>query len=354
MSAPAAGDDPALAALFVPFAQGLLAWPADQRVLFLGARAGAALQSLRRATWVCQQSFKPFADALQHGGAEVREPQPDERFDLVFLLPSRQRDVMRAEFARALAHLAPGGTLVASVANTQGAKSAQVDLAKLAGPSQHLSKHKSRVFWVAPDPTNIDQALAQTWLARDAQQAIVDGAYVSRPGLFAWDRVDAASALLASHLPEDLAGRVADLGAGYGYLATQILARCPQVTHIDLFEAEARALAPAQINLQRALSAADNVATFDLHWHDVAVGLPQRYDAIVSNPPFHQGRADLPALGRAFIASAARALQAHGQFLMVANRHLPYEAALATHFSTVRILAVQHGFKVFHASGRRA
>lgn len=353
MTASMAGDDPALATLFVPFGLGQLRWPADQRVLFLGARDGAIMQTVRRPTWVCQQSFKPFADALQRSGASVREPEADERFDIVCVLPSRQRDVMRAEFVRGAAHLTTGGTLVVSVANTQGAKSAQADLEKLAGPSQHLSKHKSRVFWVTPDPANVDHTLADTWLARDAQQAIAGGAYISRPGLFAWDRVDAASALLARHLPEELAGRVADLGAGYGYLASEILARCPKVTHIDLYEAEARAVAPARVNLQHALAAHDSAPSFDVHWHDVAEGLPHRYDAIVSNPPFHQGRADLPALGRAFIVSAAGALQPHGQFLMVANRHLPYEAALTKHFSDVRVLAMQHGFKVFQARGVR-
>ncbi len=43
--------------------------------------------------------------------------------------------------------------------------------------------------------------------------------FLSRPGVFAWDRIDPASALLAEHLPADLAGRAADLGAGYGFVA---------------------------------------------------------------------------------------------------------------------------------------
>lgn len=354
MIAPTAGADPALAALFVPFAQGALDWPDDQRVLFLGARDGAVARSTWRAAWVCQQSFKPLADALQRQGVAPREPHVDERFAVVCLLPSRQRDVLRAELARGLAHLAPGGTLVASVTNTQGAKSAQADLERLVGGSRHLSKHKSRVFWASPAADGVDRALAAAWLGHDARQPILGGAYVSRPGLFAWDRVDAASALLANHLPEDMSGRVADLGGGYGYLATEVLARCAKVTHIDVYEAEARALAPARENLQRASAARGGAVSFDVHWHDVTAGLAQRYDAIVSNPPFHQGRADLPALGRAFIASAADALQAHGQFCMVANRHLPYEAELAVHFSEVRVLATQSGFKVFRARGVRS
>ncbi|MGN6730086.1 MAG: class I SAM-dependent methyltransferase, partial [Rhodanobacteraceae bacterium] len=178
--------------------------------------------------------------------------------------------------------------------------------------------------------------------------------YMSRPGLFAWDRVDSASELLAAHLPDDLHGRVADFGAGYGYLAAQLIARCPGITALDLYEAEARALEPARINLEQAMREHQRALAVDVLWHDVTTGVGQRYDAVVCNPPFHQGRADLPELGRAFITQAARALLPHGRLLLVANRHLPYEATLAAHFEQVRAVVIQEGFKVIEAKGVRA
>lgn len=217
---------------------------------------------------------------------------------------------------------------------------------------QHLSKHKCRVFWSTPTQAQINQALLAQWLALDAIGEI-DGGYVSRPGLFAWDRIDRASALLAEHLPPDLHGRVADLGAGYGYLAAQVVERCPQVQAIDLYEAQARALEPARRNLAKAKADCGRELAVNFHWHDVTRGLLQRYDAIVSNPPFHQGRADFPELGKAFIISAAEALQPQGRLLLVANRHLPYEAVLAGRFHEVRTLVVRDGFKVIEAVGVR-
>ncbi len=215
---------------------------------------------------------------------------------------------------------------------------------------QHESKHKCRVFWSRPDPAGIDRALLAEWLALDAPRTIVDG-YVSRPGLFAWDRIDRASALLAEHLPVNLQGRVADLGACYGYLASQVVARCHGVSAIDLYEAEARALEPARINMARAQRESGREVGVAVHWHDVTRGLPRRYDAVVSNPPFHQGRADLPELGRAFITTAAEALQPNGRLFIVANRHLPYEAILTARFRDVRTLVTQEGFKVIEAVG---
>jgi len=103
------------------------------------------------------------------------------------------------------------------------------------------------------------------------------------------------------------------------------------------------------------LAAEGNGVAIGFHWHDVAAGLPTQYDFIVTNPPFHaQGREERTDLGRAFIAAAAEALRDGGRLLLVANRHLPYEAGLAARFEHVRTLAQEHGFKVVEAVKRRA
>ena len=348
----AAASDVALDALFVPFHTGALRLPADGRVLFLRARDGFALREMAKPGWLCEQTFKPFADALEGSRISVGSPEPGALFSLVLLLPPRQREEARALFARALTLLAPGGQVVACMANSEGGKSGESDLAQLVGSIGSLSKHKCRVFWSVPEATRPDTTLCDAWLALDAPRANAAG-FISRPGLFAWDRVDAASALLAEHLPPDLAGRVADIGAGYGYLSTQLLVRCAGVTSLDLFEAEARALEPARGNVEAAMHQRMSRIPFAVHWHDVTDGLPGRYDVIVSNPPFHQGKADLPELGRAFIRVAADALTPQGRFWLVANRHLPYEAILAERFQEVRQIVLQDGFKVIEARGPR-
>lgn len=342
-----------LSALLLPFATGALALPADGRALFLRARAGAALREIAQPGWLCEQSFLPFAEELSRCGLRVGEADAGETFPLVLLLPPRQRDETRALFARALDHLAPGGTVVASMANDEGAKSGAADLAQLDGLAGSLSKYHCRVFWSTPQADAIDSALRDEWRALDALRLTADG-WWSRPGLFAWDRVDRASALLAAHLPADLHGRVADLGAGYGYLSAQLIERCPRLASLDLYEAEARALDAARRNVAHALAKAGRGMAVNVSWHDVTRGLSTRYDAIVSNPPFHLGRADLPELGRAFIASAADALEPDGRLLIVANRHLPYEALLAARFAEVNQLALQDGFKVIEARSLRA
>lgn len=339
-------DDPALDTLFLPFRTGALAWPEDGRALFLGARAGAALAEFASPALTCEQSFRPQAAALEQAGLAV-SAGVEGRFPLVLVLPPRQRESARALLARALDRARPGGMVVASLANTDGARSVEEDLARLAGPVESLSKNRCRVFWARAGAG--DPALRAEWAALDEPRPVAGGRFLSRPGLFAWDRIDAGSALLAAHLPADLKGRGADLGAGFGYLAAEVLDRCPEVTALDLYEAEARALELARRNLEPYSGRAE----LGFLWHDVAAGLPRdrRYHFVVTNPPFHEGgRADRHDLGRAFIAAAAAALRPKGRLWLVANRHLPYEAVLEQAFTMVRRVADDGAYKVIEAA----
>lgn len=340
------GRDSALETLMLPLLDGPLTWPSEGSVLFLRARDGWPLHLRNWSGLVCEQSFKPEADALQRSGFVLGDENDTTQHPLVLVLPPRQRDEARALYARAVQRTAPGGRVLACLGNDEGAKSGETDLARVAGPVGHLSKNKCRAFWTAPLHGAADPVLQQEWLQLDAPRPIAGGRFVSRPGVFAWDRIDVASALLTAHLPADLRGEAADLGAGYGYLSHELLARCPGVVSLDLYEAERRALDLARINL----SAQAERVPIDYHWHDVTSGLSSRYDVIVSNPPFHaQGRADRPDIGRRFIAVAAEALRPGGRLWMVANRHLPYEAELGRYFQRVRVVAQEQGFKVFEA-----
>lgn len=341
-------DDPILMALMRPFAEGQLPRP-EFGALFLRARHGAALDALALPGLVCEQSFRPDAARLMQAGYQVHslaEVMRKQNYELVLVLPPRQRDEARASLARAVSVLKPGGRVIACSSNNEGARSGEADLKLLVGNVSSMSKHKCRVFWSEPVHDQVDQGLLQQWLALDAARPIGDGRFISRPGVFAWDRIDPASALLAKHLPYDLSGRAADLGAGFGFLSAELLARCIGITSLDVYEAESRALELAQQNLKRH----DRLA-IKFHWHDVTNGLLGNYDVIITNPPFHtQSRADRPDIGQRFISAAAAALHPGGQLWLVANRHLPYEQVLNSSFGSCRIIAQQDGFKIVAAT----
>lgn len=333
-------ENPAFTALWHPFVTGAITW--RDHALFLRARSGLAPADIKAEKIDCQQSFKPFADELESSGFPIIQ-HVRKAYPIVLVLPPPQRDETRALFAQAVQSVSEDGLVVVSMQNSAGAKSGEKDLRQLAPNLQSTSKNKCRVFWV--NKKEINEALLQNWLKLDSPRIIESTGLISRPGVFAWDRIDDASKLLTEHLPKDLAGHGADLGAGLGYLTHTVLSQCENIKAMDVYEAEARALECARLNL----APFEKAIEIYYRWHDVAQGVQGPYDFVISNPPFHQGGVEVQAVGQAFIAAAAKSLKPNGRFYMVANRHLPYEAGLKKYFTRVNMLDTRDGFKVFAA-----
>lgn len=338
--------DPVLKTLFLPLEDGQVDLAEEARVLFCRARAGRELSLLDVAAVTCEQSFAPDRDALQKAGHTVVAETDETGFDLVLVLPTRQRQEARAQLARAASRVKPGGVVLACAPNSEGAKTLEADLASLLGGAEKLSKNKCRVVWHEVNPEAVDPNLLAEWSDLDAPRAVLDGSWKSRPGIFAWDRIDPASRLLIDHLPATLSGRGADLGAGFGVLSRHLLDKAPKVTALDLYEAEKRALDLAQENLA---TYSDKVTLTGI-WSDVTKGIEGAYDFIIMNPPFHQtGKADRKDIGQGFIKAAFGGLRSSGVLYLVANRHLPYEHTLNELFARTEMLADEGGYKVIRA-----
>ena len=280
-----------------------------------------------------EQSFRP--DYLRLKNASPRISHGSYEQGLVLLTKHKEENF--ANIARGWSLLVEGGTLICAGANEDGAASLEKQVGKAFGLDGMLSKFHSRVFWLV----KADRSPPDYWQGLTRLQSVGDGSWLSQPGIFSWDKIDDGSALLAQHLPQDLSGHVADFGCGWGYLARCVLASSA-IRHIDLIDAEHRAIEAAQTNIT------DDRARF--HWLDLAnEPSPATYDAIVCNPPFHTGRASTPALGQKVIEATSRALKPGGQLYLVANRGLPYEAMLKAHFASFETLADNNKFKVTRA-----
>lgn len=294
--------------------------------LFLHARPHPGLRG-----WDSLTGWQPWCHhaAAWENDARPRADSPHGRWPLVLALPGKSRDETLATFATAHDLLAPGGVLVAALANDSGAARFEKQLAAAAGNIESIQKNKCRAFLARLDQPWDAETLA-AWRALAAPKQVPGTSFLTIPGVFSDGRVDPGSALLAGHVPPSLHGRVADLGAGWGFLSHAILSKCPRVPVLDLYEADARALDLARQNLA-CVAGEHPRCQVGFHWHDVAAGLPDpgSYDAVVMNPPFHEGRRTDVALGEAFLTAAADALRPGGTLAMVANRQLPYEAVLA-------------------------
>lgn len=331
-------------ALLHPFDTGRLPWPTSGRVCLLNADE---LQGWNGTRFDCVQTFKPLADAVGRRYGQCVPDVPDARgeYDWVLVLPPRARAWSRALLAHAAQLAKPDGCIVISAGNDEGGKSHAADLKQLLGEVVEAAKHKCRIAWGSP--ARLDTQLADQWIAAAGPKRRADGVW-TQAGVFSADGVDPATAMLLAELPAGLKGRVADFGAGAGVIAQHIARHCAGVEALVLYEAEARALAMARRNL------ADAPIPCEFHWADVTREVEGRFDVVVSNPPFHAtGKAGLPALGQAFIEVAAAHLAPAGELWLVANAHLPYEAALTRSFREVETVRAARNYKVIKATGPR-
>ncbi|SDF08021.1 class I SAM-dependent methyltransferase [Limimaricola pyoseonensis] len=309
---------------------GALALP-EGEILALRPSGETDLSALPRDRTRILHGFRPDIDRLTAAGWQVESDESVAPAAAAIVFVPRSKPLARALVAQA-ARLAP--LVIVDGQKTDGVDGLFRDLRRRLGDLASVTRAHGRLFWF--DAAEVDLA---DWAA-PAPAEIGEG-FVTQWGAFSADGPDRGSQLLVQALPAKLPGRLADLGAGWGYLARHALAR-EGVKSIDLIEAEKLALDCARANVTDARAA--------FHWEDVTRFKPAAlYDGILCNPPFHTGRAADPALGRAFIASAARMLQPAGQLWLVANRHLPYEAALREAFRTVEEIGGDSAFKLFHA-----
>lgn len=285
--------------------------------------------------------FDPPTDAVQvsprvPGAAVLEELAPESVDQAVVLAPAGALE-RQYTLALVLRALKPGGRLDVMALKTKGGARLAKELKGFGVDCEVVSKaHHKRCLATRPDTlSGIEAAIRAGALRQDPESGIW-----TRPGLFAWDRVDPGTALLIRHL-EGLKGRGADFGCGYGALGRVVLAQGP-VTELTLIDLDRRAVEAARRNLD------DPRAQF--LWADVRTLTDLAdLDFVVANPPFHDGGAEDRALGQAFIDRAAKSLRTGGTLWMVANRHLPYETTLNAAFKTVRPVVEAEGYKIIEA-----
>ena len=309
---------------------GAVHLPASGGIAVYRPPAGMDLSALPPSRLRIVHGFAPDHAYWAALGHAVSVEPPEEAAGAVVVVP-RAKDLARSLVARALAH---GGPVIVDGQKTDGVESLLKDLRARVQVSAPVAKAHGKCFQIAGTPA----ALAD-WVLPDLQRTA--SGWTTAPGAFSADGPDPGSVALGRALPERLPGRVADLGAGWGYLAFQALER-RDVAEIALVEAEHCALEAARANIR------DPRAHF--HWADATRWEGQAaFDHVICNPPFHPDRAADPALGAAFIAAAARVLTPRGTLWMVANRHLPYEKALDAHFAETRPLGEAAGYKLVAA-----
>lgn len=166
-------------------------------------------------------------------------------------------------------------------------------------------------------------------------------------GVFSYGELDRGSRLLAETMRLPESGDVLDWGAGYGALGL-VAARLYPACRVALVEVNERAAALATRNL--ALNGAGNAEVI-VGEAPAALG-DRRFDAVVSNPPLHLGKAAVEQV----IAEAARRLRPAGTlWLVVPTRKgaRGFLESMQQQFAEAGTATISGGFRILYARQAR-
>ena len=342
--------------------------PAGGQALFWGAGHAAIVAALllgqpdgRATIMVTNLAARDVteATAMRNGVADrvtvvnyPRDVPAAGEFDLAVILPSLDRDLNRRWLLESLAALRPGGSLVLAGPNAGGIRTTVADAAALFGaPRDETSRMKQRLaafprreaLTDAPAWASAGGIAPGTWADYSVRLGDQDLSLATMPGVFSGDGLDTGTALLLDHLP-DLAGRrVLDLGCGSGVIG--IAAALAGAASVTMTDVDLLAVTTARENIARSGLDGISAVASDLYGaiHD------QRFDVILSNPPFHAGQRIDRDIADGIVREAPSVLAEGGQIRLVANRFLAYDRALRQTFGEVERISETERYHVLGA-----
>jgi 16S rRNA (guanine1207-N2)-methyltransferase len=165
------------------------------------------------------------------------------------------------------------------------------------------------------------------------------------PTIFAEGKLDEGTRLLLEALEVHATDAALDIGCGAGFLGIHI-ARLASKGHVTMVDTSLATVDAARRMVEQ--SSLTNVQV--LPSDGTRAVRAQRFDLVVTNPPFHLGGIQTTEIAERFIREAAQVLRPRGRFYLVANRFLKYEPTLRACFKGVEEVGGNTRYKVLRAT----
>ena len=285
---------------------------------------------------------------------------PPAHFARICYRISKERAVVEHIIDQSLHLLRPGGELILCGAKNEGLKRyARVAAEYFDSPAEtrkHGSMYTARIIKNTSETKSAkpkDHSDYEQMIAVEIDDAIAGDAgfnnkLYTKPGSFGAARIDQGSAMLVAYLEaffEDFQmppQSLLDLGCGYGYLTVSAarLGISYGMTRIVATDNCAAAIIACRANIKRLNITAEVIAD------DCAQGISETFDAVICNPPFHQGFKTDAALSEKFVRAAAEHLTPEGRALFVVNQFVPLEKVASQVFKSIEVVNKDRSFKL--------
>lgn len=322
--------------------EGPLLWLADEQIECAAIAAlparGAVFALANRCDVVAAFAARAIPAALSDFDFAIAPP-----FHCALFRVAKEKALVHHVINRALEQLPLGGTLLLSGDKGDGIKTYIEKAAARAQGDWRIERDCGALLGCITRGAELAAPLDDQGYARPRQiEFTPDFSAWSKPGIFGWKKIDAGSSFLFDHVEQvwhEPPRRVLDLGCGYGYLSVRALRHWPQAQCLAV-DNNIAAIHVCALNLRefgvRAATLCDNAGA----------AIEQRFDAILCNPPFHQGFAHEDELTEKFLRQTYRLLDRGGRALFVVNQFIGIEKMAATIFTRIDVIARNNSFKL--------
>ncbi|WOE33034.1 MULTISPECIES: class I SAM-dependent methyltransferase [unclassified Acinetobacter] len=318
------------------------------RVLFINAPNDQLLNmissDIQASIWTWNYAdFLAFKknDFNVHFGIEFAS----QDFDQVVIFVPKSKELLHYILHLIASHF-PTQSAVFLVGEKKGGVERAAKQLQVLGPCLKLDSARHCQFWQASltipqEKTSLTQWIKHYDIDVNGQKITV----YALPGVFSQAKLDIGTAVLLPYLKQVKSGKIADFGCGAGVIACY-LAKLNQQNYIYASDIDAFALYSTQLTFER-----NGIDATQFQLLPVAnlSDLPTELDAIVSNPPFHQGIHTHYDASERLCTQSKHYLNSNGELWIVANRFLNYPILIEQHFGQCKVMTDQNGFKVLYA-----
>ena len=268
-------------------------------------------------------------------------------YDLVLSHLPRGRRVQQELIRGAARVLRPEGRFIFAASTQVGIKGCVEYARDLFGRCGVVRQKKAYHAAMAVRPPGMEPpADRDLYVSRHIVVDDADTVLVSKPGVFAWDRLDAGTECLVRAMTVAKQDRVLDLGCGTGFAGLVAARRAPE-GEVVLVDSDLRAVRSATRTL-----AANGIRNAHVILSDgvSAIEDSDPFDVVITNPPFHQGREVDLEVTREFVDGARRVTRPGGRLFLVANRFIRYDDLMRDIFGNVEVAQADRSYQVLTAT----
>ena len=318
------------------------------RVLFINAPNDQLLKeldsSIQSSVW--NWNYADFL-ALKNQDLDVHFDitPPQKVFDQAVIFVPKSKELLSYVLHQLVSHLAQGAIVFLVGEKKGGVERAAKQLAAY-GKCIKLDSARHCQFWqLKLEKTEQKQSLHK-WIKNYEIQVNSETLTVQAlPGVFSQAKLDVGTAALLPYLEQVKSGKIADFGCGAGVIGCYLAKLNPNNT-IYALDVDAFALHSTQLTFEcNGLDSAQLKLLPVSNFNDA----PSELDAIVSNPPFHQGIHTNYDASEGLCQQSKKHLKRGGELWIVANRFLNYPNLIEQSFGQCKLKADQNGFKVLYA-----